>query len=218
MNISGISSSVSTVASLQGAQTVPVGNASDPDGDGDGGRRVHKSHGGGHVHQALMQALQSLGLTVPQGSAGTASSGSTASGGAAATTDASSATGNVKDDLRQFMHALFQAVKGESSTNAGSTASGSADPKSSSFASGLSALISQVTNGSAPAGLQDAFSKLAADLQGSQAAPATTAAAGAPSSAAAAPSLQALLTNLQQDLGYGSSGTTSLGNAVSAQV
>jgi hypothetical protein len=217
MNISGISSSVSTAASLQGAQAVPVGKTSDPDGDGDGGDgRVRKSHGGGgHVHQALMQALQSLGLTVPQSSAATASSGPTTGGGTAATTGASPAAGNVKDDLRQFMHALFQAVKGEASTNAAGTASGSGDPKSS-FAAGLSALISQVSNGSAPAGLQDAFSKLASDLQESPAAPAKTDAAS-PSSPAAAPTLQALLTKLQQDLGYGSASGTALGNVVSAR-
>ena len=223
MNISALSSSVSSISSTSGIQSGQAVGASDPDGDGDG--RVRKSHGrGGHMHDALMQALQSLGLNLPQGSATSGSSASASTGGDASTSGTSSTAANVKDDLHQFMHALFQAVKSESASTPiktdSSSASSSGDPQSS-FASGLSALIAQVGNGTAPAGLQDAFSKLATDLQGSttssSATGAASAAASTGSSASTQPSLQALLTTLQQDLGYGSSSTLALGNTVSAQ-
>ncbi len=173
------------------------------------------------MHDALMQALQSMGLTMPQGGATSGSSASASASGNASTSGTSSTAANVKDDLHQFMHALFQAVKGEGASNPiktdSSSASSSGDPQSS-FAAGLSALIAQVGSGTAPAGLQDAFSKLAADLQGSTSSSATgTAAAATGSSASTQPSLQTLLTTLQQDLGYGSSSTLALGNTVSAQ-
>lgn len=212
MNISSISSAVPTITSTSGVQASPVAKDSDGDGDGSGGRRVHSSHSGGHMHQALMQALQSLGLNMPQSSGAT---GSASAAGTASTTGASPAASQVKDDMHKFMHALFQAVKSETSAQASTDAS-SGDSKSS-FAAGLSALISQVGSGSAPAGLQDAFSKLAADLQGSQSPPATTSASVPAANASTPPTLQALLTNLQQDLGYGKSSTSAIGNVVSAQ-
>ena len=215
MNISSISSTVPTIA---GSSSVPAGSvagASDPDGDGDG--RVRKSHGGGHMHQAMMQALQSLGLTMPQDPNASSSSGSTSTPGGASTTGASPAASQVKDDLRQFMHALFQAVKSETSANPSGTDSASGDPQSS-FAAGLSSLITQVSSGSAPAGLQDAFSRLASDLQGSASPPAATdSSAVAASNSSTPPTLQTLLTYLQQDLGYGKSSTSAIGNSVSAQ-
>jgi hypothetical protein len=214
MNITSLSSSVPTIGSSSSIQPGQVSSPSDPDGDGDG--RVHKPHGrGGHMHAALTEAFQSLGLTVPQGGA-SASSGSASAGGDSSTSGASSATGNVRQDMHDFMHELFQAVKSEGSANPTTTDSGSGDPQSS-FAAGLSALISQVSNGSAPAGLQDAFSKLAADLQGSASSSATTDASASSASASTQPTLQALLTNLQQDLGYGKSSTSAVGNSVSAQ-
>jgi hypothetical protein len=214
MNISGLTNSVPTIGSSSSVQTGQLAGLSDPD-SGDG--RVHKPHGrGGHMHAALTEAFQSLGLTVPQGGA-SASSSSASAGGDSSTSGASSATGNVKQDMHDFMHELFQAVKSEGSANPTTTDSGSGDPQSS-FAAGLSALISQVSNGSAPAGLQDAFSKLAADLQGSASSSATTdASASSASTASTQPTLQALLTNLQQDLGYGKSSTSAVGNSVSAQ-
>jgi hypothetical protein len=219
MNISSLSSSVPTIGSNSSIQPGQVSSASDPDGDGDG--RVHKPHGrGGHMHAALTEAFQSLGLTVPDGTSASSSAGSASAGSdsSTSTSGASPAAGNVKQDMHDFMHELFQAVKSESSASPTTTDSGSGGPQSS-FADGLSALIAQVGNGSAPAGLQDAFSKLAADLQGSASPSATTdASAGSSSnsSTSTAPTLQALLTNLQQDLGYGKSSTSAIGNSVSA--
>lgn len=198
---------------LQGATTPQVSGGTDPDGDGDGAR-VHRGHGrGGQMQQAMMQALQSLGLSLPQ------PSGSNAAGTSTSDSDgdadgSTAATGHVKHDMRQFMHALFQAVKGE---NTGATASGdgtasTGDPKAN-FAAGLSALIAQAGNGSAPTELQDAFKQLSSDLQSSGAS------SGAGGSATSAPSatLQALLTQLQQNLGYGNSSLAATGNVISTQ-
>jgi len=205
---------VSPPVPLQGTATPQVSGGTDPDGDGDGAR-VHRGHGrGGQMQQAMMQALQSLGLSLPQ------PSGSNAAGTSTSDSDgdadgSTAATGHVKHDMRQFMHALFQAVKGESAAGAAGSADGSAstgDPKTN-FAAGLSALIAQVGNGSAPTELQDAFKQLSSDLQSSGTA------SGSGTSAASSPSatLQALLTQLQQNLGYGNSSLAATGNVISTQ-
>ena len=84
--------------------------------------------------------------------------------------------------------------------------------------SGLSALIAQVGNGTAPADLQSAFAKVAADLQPTTATttPGSSSSSGTTASTPQA-TLQALLTQLQQNLGYGaSSSTAAVGNFLSA--
>ena len=219
MNVSSTSSSIASLAAAQVLQPQQVGTAADPDGSSTG--RSHRVHGGGHMRQAVMQALQSLGLTPPAGTSATSSSGtastSTSSGGSSDSTGSTSATSTVQQDMQQFMHALFEALKSESSS--GSPASPSSGDPQSSFATGLSSLISQVSSGSAPVGLQGAFSKLESDLQAS----AATSSTGSSSSSAGASSvqatLQAFLTNLQQDLGYGSSNASAaVGSLMTAQV
>ena len=209
----------------------------------------------------------------------------------------SAATG-IQADIRQFMHALFQAVKGLSSesgatntgtgtgtatgtgTGTGATAgTGTATPAATTppastntfpaprfhggehshghrrhFAAGLAALISQIGNGSAPPALQSAFDKLVADLQGTSGTAATagtsgsagatgtpgatatppapstppatdtaattgtpgaTSGSGQSSSSSTAVTLQALLSKLQQSLGYGAMGhRAAIGNLV----
>ncbi len=210
MNISATSSFVAPLTSSQGFQPPQVDNASDPDGGG----HAHRAHGGGgHMRQAVMQALQSLGLTPPQDASGSSASTSTSAGGDSS--GSTSATTGVKQDMRQFMHALFEAVKSENASG-GTASPGSSDPKAS-FADGLSALISQVSSGTAPADLQSAFSTLASDLQP---AAATTGAADSTSAGAgnAQATLQAFLTNLQQDLGYAGSNASAVGNLLTTQV
>jgi hypothetical protein len=218
MNITPVSSYVSALAGTQPVQASPVNNASDPVGDGDGGGRAHRSHGGGgHMRQALTQALQSLGLNMPQGPS-TATSTSQTAGPTDSDGDSdgsTSATGSVKQDMRQFMHALFQAVKGETTSGTSTTGTNSTDPKAG-FSAGLSALISQVSSGSAPSDLQGAFTKLVSDLQ--QANPTSTStgsATGTTGPTSTQATLQALLANLQQDLGYANSGTSAIGNSIS---
>ncbi|HWK84991.1 MAG TPA: hypothetical protein VNS61_14765 [Caldimonas sp.] len=209
MNISATSSVVAPLIPSQGFQPSQVDSTSDPDGGG----HAHRAHGGGHMRQAVMQALQSLGLTPPQDAS--SSSASTSTGAGSDPSGSTSATTGVKQDMRQFMHALFEAVKSENASG-GTASPGSSDPKAS-FADGLSSLISQVSNGTAPADLQSAFSKLASDLQP---AAATTPATGSTSAAAgnAQATLQAFLTNLQQDLGYAGSNASAVGNLLTAQV
>lgn len=219
MDISSLSSSTAVYqpSSVQSASASQVNRGGDPDGDGDGGR-VHHGHGrGGQMHQAMMQALQSMGLSLPQQGSNGSSNASDSDGD----NDGSGAVGSVKNDMRKFMHALFQAVKGEGSSSAASgTQTGSGTDPKADFASGLSSLISQVSNGSAPADLQSAFNTLVSDLQGagsgsSSAASATSTSATASSSV----TLQTLLSKLQQNLGYGSSSSAvSTGNVVNTQV
>ena len=109
--------------------------------------KAHGAHGGhGHFRQTLTQALEGLGL---------AASGA--------------AKGEIKHDTAQFMHALFQAVAAEAAPSA---SSGSRNDPKASFSAGLSALITEASNGTAPAALQAAFDKLAAALQPAAAAPA----------------------------------------------
>jgi len=84
------------------------------------------------------------------------------------------AASGIQSDIRQFMHALFQAVRGQG-TDAGASTDANANSNASStehsrghkghFGAGLASLISQVSNGSAPAALQSAFDKLVTDIQ-----------------------------------------------------
>jgi hypothetical protein len=214
MSIASVSSTT-TAAATSSLQTVlPTGNPVQ-EGDDAGTRPVrHGHHGGGHMASAIAQALQSLGLAPPDGGATAAGSTSSSSTDSTDATTASGA-GKVKDDLRQFMHQLFEAVKAEGSApaGAGSGATSSSGDSQSGFAAGLSALISQVSGGTAPAALQSAFSQLASDLS-----PAAASASGAATDSSPA-TLQAFLTQLQQTLGYGqtTSGSAS-GSLVTTQV
>jgi hypothetical protein len=217
MNISGLGNSVMPAASVLG--TSGVNPAASGDSQGDGGRVHHGHHGhhGGGMRQAVLQALQSLGVSATSSSGAASSSDPDGDGDAAPAGTA--ATGGLKHDLRQFMQALFQAVRSEASPGAASTdatatsaAPATGGPRAD-FTSGLSALISQVSAGSAPSDLQSAFDKLASDLQPSSAA----GSADAGVSSATSLTLQKLLETLQQGLGYGAStaSTASVGNIVS---
>jgi hypothetical protein len=206
MNIGSISTSnVWLPGDIQ--STAPTTAPQDSDGDGASGVHGAHRHGrGGHMGHAVMDALQSLGLSVPQPAA--SSAGDAASGGGQ---DASSSSASaIRSDVHDLMHTLFEAVKGEQ-TAAGGATNGASDPShsASSFSSGLSALISQVAGGNAPADLQTAFTKLETDLQ------ATSAASAA--GEASPMTLQAFLSKLQDGLGYGASGTsTATGNITSS--
>lgn len=229
-SIDSVSSSIYVPPSsvLQSTQSSQV-SGSDPDGDGDGGQKVkrHGGHGHGQMQNVLMQALQSLGLggaaiTGTSGSSTATTSTQSSSKDSDGDTDGSgsSSVGNIKSDVRKLMHALFQAVKGEGATSgSSSTANGTGSDPKTNFAAGLSALISQVSNGQAPAELQSAFSQVVSDLQGANGA-SSSVGTGNTSSGTASPqvTLQALLTQMQQNLGYGAASSTSaLGNIVSAQ-
>ena len=169
----------------------------------------HHGHrqGGGQIQDALRQALQSVGLAPSSASSATTSGNGTS---ATSATDSTASPREIGQDVRQFMAALVQAVKGDASSSTSSSASataagsGASDTKAS-FASGLAKVIAQVSSGNAPAGLQDAFNKLASALDPS-----------GNSSSASTPTLQNLLTQFQQNLGYSSSGSGSSGSSNSA--
>jgi hypothetical protein len=205
-SISGLSSAtVSAYASA--TATSQVGAASDPDGDGDNDAgRVERGHhrgghGGGGMGKQLMDALKSLGFNVPALPTPTANGAAASGTPAASDADSGHSATSLRSDFRNFMHQLFDAVKQAESGSAGNPSSSSA--AASSFASGLSNLISEISGGHAPSGLQSAFDKLASDLGGSSSSGAT---------------LQALLEKLQSGLGYAasSSGTASVGNLLSS--
>ncbi len=193
----------------------------------------HHGHGHGQMQNALAQALQSLGLTLPAGTTGASSAGASATTGSAAQsgTDSDgdsdgsgSAPTKIQTDLHQLMSAIFQAVKSEGSGTTGTT--GTTDP-SNNFASGLSALITQAANGQAPSDVQNAFSQIVADLQGTSGATGTTSSSvtstgtgtGTTGSGSATITLQALLTQLQQNIGYNTTnGASSVGSYLSQTV
>jgi hypothetical protein len=165
MDIGSVGAS-SYVVPSQAIQSGSTLSAASNNTGGDSGRiRGHHGHGGG-MRDALMQALQSLGLSDGQSgtdSSNDASASQVGNDGA----DGGSQAQSVKGDMRNFMRALFQAIKGES--DGATTSVGAGGPTGQahqdSFAGGLSALITQVSSGSAPAGLQSAFNTLVADLQ-----------------------------------------------------
>src|SRR5450830_719766 len=81
------SSLIQTTQALQ----QPAVSDSDGDGDGSGGARVHKGGRGGQMQQAMLQALQSLGMSLPQQTS-TAASSQTASGSTDADGDTDGST------------------------------------------------------------------------------------------------------------------------------
>lgn len=192
------SSALWSTTALQGSGTV----TGRPDGDRDGdGMRPRGAHHRAPVGTALVQALHGLGVTLPQPSGAT---GGTATNPPSGDKDGDG-DGTIRDDLRGFVHALYGAVH-DANKATGSTPGG--DHPLTRFSDGLSAVISQVGNGTAPAALQSAFDQLASDLQS----------AGMTSSTGSAPlTLQNLLQGMQQDIGYGpGAGGGSSGGTVSA--
>jgi len=79
MNVSA-TSSLGSIANLQNLSSVQAPGASDQDGDGDGSSGnigSARPHRGGRMEQAMMQALQSMGLTMPPGPPPSASANTT---------------------------------------------------------------------------------------------------------------------------------------------
>ena len=94
MNISQLQSSpyINRSSFVKSANAVQGTGGGDADGDGDGrGRRAQGGGPAGGMGQALLQALQSLGLTPPAATSTPATTPTTATG--SATPAATSATG-----------------------------------------------------------------------------------------------------------------------------
>ncbi len=216
MSISISSACSSMPAAMEGFQSTQINPTSDSDGGSRHGH-LHKVHRGrgGQMRDVVMQALQTLGVSIPQPTSGTSAPnplpapvlGDDTSGGS------TPAMTSIKQDVRQLMHALFQAAKGEGTADTAPTGAASTDRKAD-FAARLSSLISKIGGGFAPVDLQSAFSKLMADLQQATTASSDIAATDA-SVKKPQPTLQAFLNQLQQNLGYGASGVATIGNTIS---
>lgn len=222
MNISSIStSSLFALSSTGSAGTATA--VQDPDGDGDGHPRAHRlgghgGHRGSEVGSAVASALQSLGLSLPQ-PAGAAPQAANSADSSSANSQDADGRSKIGDDMRTMMHALFEAVRSgqaagsAATTGSDSTSGAAASGQPSAFSSGLSALITQVANGSAPADLQSAFAQVVQDLGGTSGTSGTTGTAAS----GANPSLQDFLDKLQANLGYTSTSGTGNGSLVSTQ-
>ena len=81
------------------------------DSDGDGGR-VHHGGGGGHLLQALEQAFQSLGLT-PASSSSSSNGAASSTSSTSSSSDSTDAATSLETALRNFVQALFTAVRDE---------------------------------------------------------------------------------------------------------
>ncbi len=129
--------------------------------------------------------------------------------------------GELRRDVNHFVHALFRAVRREVLTDmaadkantgdgsapaTGESSSGVMASMRSAFASGLSSLITDVSNGDAPAVLQATFDELMSDLETSGHAPDGEV------------TLQDVLTKLQQQMGYGVTGGSDVPAAVGQSV
>lgn len=186
MNISSIGQNAAAVATPQGASSTQPARplAAEREGRGEESQSVHHSHhgGGGRMHHALTSARQSLGLTLPATESADMKGGDDKQGSdrvaAGNGEQRRAAPSSVQQDMRRFMHALFQAVKAQApsgppdaAVNLPSVQVGEGRPLEmrDKFAAALSSLISQVGAGKAPAELQAAFIQLEDDLQPSKA-------------------------------------------------
>lgn len=233
MNVGSIGSTCAT-AMVTRAQNDGTSATQGSDSNGAVERGQGHHHHGGGLRDALMQALGSLGVSLPQpadgagpppppGASGAGPRGVDPDGdgdGDRQAGGAGDAGRAVRDDMRAFMHELFSALRSESSGSAiggvdGSTSASAAAPAPS-LSSDLAALVSDVGNAKVPPGLQQAFDRLMADLNPSSSSPSSASS----TSASGTPTLQQLLTAMQQDLGYGPGGAsagamTGVGNAIS---
>lgn len=142
----------------------------------------------GTVRSAVVEALAASGMALPAArlvTADTSVSDDQPVGPAAA----------VRRDLTGLMHELHEAVKGAGRTEADSDdaeggAGGEGGNPKRSFAEGLGALVSDVSAGRVPEGLQSAFDRILGDV----------------GNTGSEPSLIGFLTKLQALLGYGGGG------------
>ena len=209
--------------SAQSGGIMQLGGRRDRDGDADGSGAASASDASslGAFLKAFAQALESLGQSLdptvtasgsgtraapaatPATVAPTGTAPGTADTAASTSTAATPAPGTASGgapidshevhrivrDLRHVLGALFSDIQAENVLAPASAGSSS----SSSFGSGLAALISQVQSGSVPANLQNAFGKLLSDLEkiggfkSANGAPVTPSATPAAATAPAAP-------------------------------
>jgi hypothetical protein len=142
--------------------------ATPPNGEG--------QHGG--VRRAVVEALKASGVDLPTSRLTEPTE----------TPDDSpvAATAALREDLHGFMHELHEAVKSAGRPDSEETDAENGNGRRS-FADGMGALVSEVTAGDTPAGLQSAFDRILGDVGGS----------------GNAATLLGFLSKLQALLGYG---------------
>lgn len=154
-----------------------------PVDDEEGRRGVRGAPPTGAVRGAVIEALAAGGVALPRAHVERADQVPDDSPVPAAA--------GLRNDLSGLMHELHEAVKtaGRGDTEAEDAESDGGNARRS-FADGLGALVSEVSAGRAPTGLQSAFDRILGDVgeTGNQ------------------PSLLGFLTKLQALLGYGGSG------------
>jgi len=211
-NVTGYdaSSYLSAIKSTNSTGSSSVG--SDTDTDEDSSTQATSGHhhrGGGGMGKALMETMQQLGMTPPAPPADAADASSSSD------SSATPATGDLQSDFGSFMSQLFQALQSESGTSSGNgTGDGSSSSPGGRFAAALSSLTTDAANGSAPDGLQSAYTQLMQDLQGGTG---TSTNSDAGSSSTSTPDLQAFLSTLQQNLAQYGQHQMAVGNVVSTQ-
>jgi len=125
--INGITANTYPVSQTSGTATLgQVSPAGDSDGDNDGSQGSFGVGRGGRFAAAIVQALSSIGVTVPT-PATTGSSAANASDGATSAGTGTSASQDVQKALSTFMHDLFSALHAaRSGSNAGAAATSQA--------------------------------------------------------------------------------------------
>lgn len=161
------------------------------------GHGAHRHPPGGGMGQALMQTLDQLGLSMPPPT--DPSTQSVAQSDTDSATDGSTSQGNsVQQDLHNFMHTLFKAVRSQDQSTTSGNSTTSNGSGASTFNDGLTTIISQLTNGTGSdnsqlSDLQDAFNTLVQDAQQNQS-------GGSDTQSTQAVDLKTFLTTLQQNL------------------
>jgi len=214
MSIASIPSSSAQIATLQTSAAQRGGRDCDGDGDGDHGGtaaadvdRLQTGLASGRMGRTVLDALASLGLSVPDTSAQPEADGAASAPSSAAGSSAQSLGAH----LHQFMHAMFDAVRSEAlATAQDGAASGPAKDAGSIFRAGMSALVADVAQGEVSSQLQAAFNALVADLQPSRSS------SGQSATPDPTISLKNVLVQLQQAFLYGDSGAPQPGMLVSA--
>jgi hypothetical protein len=137
----------------------------------------------GAVRGAVIEALAANGVELPRGQVARADD--------VADDSPVPAAAELRRDLSGLMHELHEAVKTAGRGDAeGEDAETEGGNGRRSFADGLGALVSEVTAGRTPEGLQSAFDRILGDV----------------GNAGSQPSLVGFLTKLQALLGYGGGG------------
>ncbi|HBZ56475.1 MAG TPA: hypothetical protein DEO88_13810 [Syntrophobacteraceae bacterium] len=214
MSISSVTDSTIGVGQQYGFTQQPTQLSTYTQGSGDGGTQVgrvrHRDHGG--MGRALMQTLKQLLLSVPSNSNRQGSMGQNFD---ASQNDDESQASVVRNDMHNFMYALFQAIRSQEPSPSSSVSPYATSFDGSKFENGLSALISELASDSGSdnpqiSELRTTFSALIQELRNSPS-------GDSQAQQAQALDLQDFLATLQQNLQSSRQIISATGNVVNAQ-